>query len=195
MVSSQVWDTHLTWWALIICIVIGVFFTLPVGMLTAITNNEAGLNVITEMIVGYMTPGRPIAMMLFKSYGYMMTYNCLQYVADMKLGHYMKIPPRSLFAAQFFPVIWLSIVQIAAYNFIRGNIDGICTTTQAQGLTCPGALTFYNASVIWGVIVCSLPPPPPSLLFLSLKTSAADQSPCTHRVPAACSASAPSTRG
>lgn len=98
-------------------------------------------------------------MMLFKSYGYMMTYNCLQYVADMKLGHYMKIPPRSLFAAQFFPVIWLSIVQIAAYNFIRGNIDGICTTTQAQGLTCPGALTFYNASVIWGVIV-RFPPPP-----------------------------------
>lgn len=54
MISSQVWDTHLTWWALIICIIIGVFFTLPVGMLTAITNNEAGLNVITEMIVGYM---------------------------------------------------------------------------------------------------------------------------------------------
>ncbi|KAK7747413.1 hypothetical protein SLS53_001668 [Cytospora paraplurivora] len=152
MISSQVWDTHLKWWALIICIVIGVFFTLPVGILTAITNQEAGLNVITEMIVGYMTPGRPVAMMLFKSYGYMMTYNCLQYVADMKLGHYMKIPPRSLFRAQFFPVIWLSIVQIAVYNFLRGNIVGICTTHQAQGLTCPNAKTFYNASVIWGVI-------------------------------------------
>lgn len=155
MISSQVWDTHLKWWALIVCIVIGVFFTLPVGMLTAITNQEAGLNVITEMIVGYMTPGRPVAMMLFKSYGYMMTYNCLQYVADMKLGHYMKIPPRSLFMAQFFPVIWLSVVQIAVYNFLRGNIDGICTTHQSQGLTCPNAKTFYNASVIWGVIVSS----------------------------------------
>lgn len=92
MISSQVWDTHLKWWALIISILIGVFFTIPVGMLTAITNNQAGLNVITEMIVGYMTPGRPVAMMLFKSYGYMMTYNCLQYTMDMKLGHYMKIP-------------------------------------------------------------------------------------------------------
>ncbi|KAL2276644.1 hypothetical protein FJTKL_00797 [Diaporthe vaccinii] len=92
MISSQVWDTHLTWWALIISILIGVFFTIPVGMLYAITNNQAGLNVITEMIVGYMTPGRPVAMMLFKSYGYMMTYNCLQYTMDMKLGHYMKIP-------------------------------------------------------------------------------------------------------
>lgn len=62
-----------------------------------------------------------------------------------------------MFAAQFFPVIWLAIVQIASYNFLRGNIDGICTPTQAQGLTCPNAKTFFNASVIWGVIVSSTP--------------------------------------
>lgn len=98
------------------------------------------------------TPGRPVAMMLFKSWGYMLCYNGLQYVQDMKVGHYMKIPPRTMFAAQAFAVVWLSIVQIATYNFLRGNIDGICTPDQPQGLTCPMARTFYNASVIWGVI-------------------------------------------
>jgi hypothetical protein len=92
-------------------------------------------------------------MMLFKSWGYMMAYNGLNYVSDMKIGHYMKIPPRTMFAAQLFAVIWLSIVQIATYNFLRGNIAGICTPHQAQGLTCPHARTFFNASVIWGVIV------------------------------------------
>lgn len=152
MIASQVWDTHLTWWAYIICILIGVFFILPVGIIQAITNQQTGLNVITEMIVGYMTPGRPIAMMLFKSWGYMLCYNGLQYISDMKVGHYMKIPPRTMFAAQAFAVVWLSIVQIATYNFLRGNIEGICTTDQAQGLTCPMARTFFNASVIWGVI-------------------------------------------
>ncbi|KAF7554266.1 hypothetical protein G7Z17_g3043 [Cylindrodendrum hubeiense] len=152
MIASQVWETHLTWWAYIICILIGVFFILPVGIIQAITNQQTGLNVVTEMIVGYMTPGRPVAMMLFKSWGYMLCYNGLQYVSDMKVGHYMKIPPRTMFAAQAFAVIWLSIVQIATYNFLRGNIEGICTTDQAQGLTCPMARTFFNASVIWGVI-------------------------------------------
>ena len=53
-----------------------------------------------------------------------------------------------MFAAQFFPVLWLSIVQIATYNFLRGNIAGICTPDQPQGLTCPNAKTFFNASVI-----------------------------------------------
>lgn len=77
-----------------------------------------------------------------------------------------------MFAAQFFPVLWLSIVQIATYNFLRGNIDGICTPDQPQGLTCPRAKTFFNASVIWGVIVSPMlplpswraPPPPTSII-------------------------------
>ncbi|KKF96328.1 Sexual differentiation process protein isp4 [Ceratocystis platani] len=152
MVASQAWSTHLPWWAYIVCILIAVFFILPVGIIQAITNQQTGLNVITEMIIGYMLPGRPIAMMLFKSWGYMTCYNGLAYVSDMKIGHYMKIPPRTMFAAQAFAVIWLSFVQIATYNFLRDNVNGICTTTQAQGLTCPGSRTFYNASVIWGVI-------------------------------------------
>ena len=70
-----------------------------------------------------------------------------------------------MFAAQFFPVLWLAIVQIATYNFLRGNITGICTPDQPQGLTCPHAKTFFNASVIWGVIVCSPQAIPPRKLF------------------------------
>ncbi|KID93813.1 oligopeptide transporter OPT-like protein, partial [Metarhizium majus ARSEF 297] len=152
MIASQVWTTHLPWWAYIVCILIGVVLFVPIGMIQAITNQQPGLNVVTEMIFGYMLPGRPIAMMLFKSWGYMTCANGLTYISDMKIGHYMKVPPRSMFYAQAFAVVWLSIVQIATYNFVIGNIKGICTDEQSQGLICPNAATFYNASVIWGVI-------------------------------------------
>lgn len=60
-------------------------------MIQAITNQQTGLNVITEFIIGFMLPGRPIAMMLFKSWGYMFAANGLQYLMDMKVGHYMKV--------------------------------------------------------------------------------------------------------
>lgn len=93
MIACQVWETHLTWWAYIICILIGAVLILPVGIIQAITNQQTGLNVITELIVGYMTPGRPIAMMLFKSWGYMLAYNGLQYVQDMKITHYSLCSP------------------------------------------------------------------------------------------------------
>lgn len=35
-------------------------------MIQAITNQQVGLNVVTELISGYALPGRPIAMMMFK---------------------------------------------------------------------------------------------------------------------------------
>jgi Na+/pantothenate symporter len=34
MITSQVWPTHLTWWAYIICILIGTVLILPVGKLS-----------------------------------------------------------------------------------------------------------------------------------------------------------------
>jgi len=152
MICSQVYTTHLTWWALIIALLLGIVFFIPVSMIYAITANAPGLNVITEFIIGYMQPGKPVAMMMFKSFGYMMEYNAMTYTSDMKIGHYMKIPPRSMFRGQLFAVVWLSIVQVCVYNFLRNNIEGICTPEAKAGLVCPGARTYFTASIIWGVI-------------------------------------------
>lgn len=45
-------------------------YVIPIGMIQAITNQQVGLNVITELVIGYALPGRPIAMMMFKTWGY-----------------------------------------------------------------------------------------------------------------------------
>ena len=49
-------------------------------------------SVITELIIGYALPGRPIAMMMFKTWGYITMAQALQFTSDFKLCHYMKIP-------------------------------------------------------------------------------------------------------
>ena len=49
-------------------------------------------SVISELVVGYMLPGRPVAMMLFKTWGYITMAQALTFTSDFKLGHYMKIP-------------------------------------------------------------------------------------------------------
>lgn len=94
------WATHLTWYSYIFCLAIGWVFFVPVGIIAATTNIWIGLNVFTEFIIGYMQPGRPLAMMLFKAYGYMAMNQGLGFASDMKMGHYMKIPPRITFMAQ-----------------------------------------------------------------------------------------------
>lgn len=63
------WDTHFTWWAFLVCIAIPLIWTVPVGIIFATTNIQIGLNVFTEFVIGYMLPGRPVALMLFKAYG------------------------------------------------------------------------------------------------------------------------------
>ena len=49
-------------------------------------------SVITELIIGYALPGRPVAMMMFKTWGYITMAQALTFTSDFKLGHYMKVP-------------------------------------------------------------------------------------------------------
>lgn len=61
---------------------------------------QPGLNILTEYVIGYMYPERPVANMCFKVYGYISMSQAVTFLGDFKLGHYMKIPPRSMFMAQ-----------------------------------------------------------------------------------------------
>ena len=66
---------------------------------------QPGLNVITELVIGYLYPGKPLANVTFKTYGYISMTQALTFLADFKLGHYMKIPPKSMFVVQVIPLI------------------------------------------------------------------------------------------
>jgi hypothetical protein len=75
-----------------------------------LVNQMPGLNIITEYIIGYMYPERPVANMCFKVYGYISMTQALTFLGDFKLGHYMKIPPRSMFMAQVSFVFCLKFI-------------------------------------------------------------------------------------
>ncbi|KAI1263905.1 OPT family small oligopeptide transporter [Xylariaceae sp. FL1019] len=146
------WPTNFPAWAYVICIIIPIVWTLPIGIIQAITNNQLGLNVVTEFIVGYLLPGHPIAMMMFKNYGYLAMSQALYFAQDLKLGHYMKVPPRPMFWAQLVASVWSAVVQIAVMNWAFGNIENVCEPDQANSYTCPGGRVFFTASIIWGLI-------------------------------------------
>jgi hypothetical protein len=50
--------------------------------------------------MGLIRPGYPIANVCFKVYGYMSMSQAVAFLLDFKLGHYMKIPPKSMFLVQ-----------------------------------------------------------------------------------------------
>ncbi|CAA7391921.1 unnamed protein product [Spirodela intermedia] len=129
---------QLPWWGVLLCCAIAFFFTLPIGIIAATTNQAPGLNIITEYVIGYMYPGRPVANILFKTYGYISMTQALTFLQDFKLGHYMKIPPRTITG-------W----------WLMESIPNICLTNLLPAdshWTCPMDRVFYDASVIWGLI-------------------------------------------
>lgn len=54
-----------------------------------------------------MQPGNPISNVCFKVYGYMSMAQAVFFLADFKLGHYMKFSPKSMFLVQAL-IIFLS---------------------------------------------------------------------------------------
>ncbi|KAK6202518.1 oligopeptide transporter [Scheffersomyces amazonensis] len=152
IVTIRVWNTEMPVWCLVIALLIAIVFLLPVAIIYAKTNIAVGLNVVTEFIIGYMLPGKPIAMMFFKTYGYITNNQAVTFAQDMKLGHYMKIAPRNVFWAQLIATIWGSLVQIAVLRWGYGAIENLCAADQKDNYTCPNGRVFFNASIIWGVI-------------------------------------------
>ena len=68
IVTIRCWNTEMPVYALIVALLIAVLFLLPVGVIFALTNIAVGLNVVTRrFIIGYMVPGKPLAMMFFKT--------------------------------------------------------------------------------------------------------------------------------
>ncbi|KAG2297057.1 hypothetical protein Bca52824_043726 [Brassica carinata] len=84
---------QLPWWGVLLACAIAVVFTPLIGVIVATTNQAPGLNVITEYVIGYIYPERPVANMCFKVYGYISMTQALTFIQDFKLGLYMKIPP------------------------------------------------------------------------------------------------------
>ncbi|KAB1215078.1 Oligopeptide transporter 5 [Morella rubra] len=146
---------QLPWWGLFLACGIAFSFTLPIGIIQATTNQQPGLNVITELVIGYIYPGRPLANVSFKTYGYISMSQALYFVSDLKLGHYMKIPPKSMFIAQLAGTILSSSVYFGTAWWLLTSVENICNVDllpKGSPWTCPGDDVFYNASIIWGII-------------------------------------------
>ncbi|CAK9277033.1 unnamed protein product [Sphagnum jensenii] len=146
---------QLRWWGVLLACGIAFFFTLPLGVICATTNQLPGLNIITELIIGYVYPGRPVANVCFKTYGYISMTQAVSFLSDFKLGHYMKIPPRSMFHAQIVGTVIAALVTLTTAWWQILTIAYICQPELLppnSPWTCPGDRVFYDASVIWGLI-------------------------------------------
>ena len=128
-------------------------YTIPVGVIQAITSQRIRLKVITEVIVGYALPGRPIAMMMLKTWDYTTT-QALAFTVGFKHGHYMKVPHHSMLFCQVVATVVAGTVQLGVQLWMLSAIKDICSTSQKDGFICPYAAVFGTASVVVNCCSC-----------------------------------------
>lgn len=148
----EYYPVYLPWYGLILALAITSLLFIPVGIVMAITNQQSSSYLICQLICGAVFPGRPVANMVFVTYSYISSAQGLKFASDLKLGHYMKIPPKILFKVQMAATLVASVTQIGVLNWMFANISGICTSEAINGFTCPIARVHFNGSILWGVV-------------------------------------------
>ncbi|CAF4549597.1 unnamed protein product, partial [Didymodactylos carnosus] len=139
------------WYWLFLTTGIVFILLLPLGSVQAVSNQQITLGVICELVAGYLMAGNPIGVMTFKTYGYITLFQTLLFLQDLKLGHYMKIPPRLMFAAQLLGTVISCVISYAVTDYIFLHVKDICTEKNANW-SCTVVNLFYSTSVIWGAV-------------------------------------------
>jgi len=145
-----IYPTELPVWALLLSLLLAAIVSVPTGMLQAVTNQPIMTQVVDEVICGYMLPGRPIANMIFKATAFVPSNQAVAFSSNLKLGHYMKVPPRIMFLAQVVAAFVSCFVVTLVQDWMFSNIPDFCTAGQINGFSCPSTTTFASASMIWG---------------------------------------------
>ena len=113
-----------------------------------------------------LTPSNQTA----KTYSVQTLIGAQFFTKDLKLGHYMKIPPRATFmgepphyrvlSSSFLTVLHLvqivaaffnCLVQMGTKAWLVSSVPDLCDPMQPDRLVCPQNDVFFNTSVIWYV--------------------------------------------
>ncbi|KAG6856397.1 hypothetical protein H0H87_005015 [Tephrocybe sp. NHM501043] len=147
VVAVEVWSTKVPVWSLILALLLPIIYILPSGFIYAMTGQGITLNVLAQLIPGTLLPGNPLANMLFKAYAVQTLAEATSFIQDLKLGHYIKVPPLQLVATTL-----AAFVQVGVKTWIFANVEDICDINQKSQLTCPHNQVFFTASAVWGLI-------------------------------------------
>lgn len=149
---NEFYDTELPIWGLALGLAIAILFVIPTGIIRAGADIPVHLNVLAELVGGYTFPGRPLSNMLFKTYTTLTVLQAHSFCADMKLAHYMKLPPRAVFVCQTMATVFSMCLSVAVLDWQIETFPDFCSSSQAQHLVCRNYSFFFSASIIYGAV-------------------------------------------
>ncbi|KAJ2786084.1 hypothetical protein H4R18_000116 [Coemansia javaensis] len=139
------------WWGYILAYAIAIVLVIPVGIIQAVSNRQPGLSLVAELLSGLVLQGIPTGYSVLKLYGHGSLAQALSYAQDMKLAHYMKIPPRHVLAYQLAGIAISVCVQTTLFFWLIDRIPHMCRDG-GYPWVCRSTNLVYSASIIWNLI-------------------------------------------
>ncbi|KAH9972971.1 oligopeptide transporter [Lactifluus volemus] len=143
LISVLKGETTLPVWSYIVALISGAIVTPFSTLLFARMGNGIATNQLFKMIAGAINPGRPVANLYFAMWSHDVVSTSIGLAGDLKMGQYLKIPPRALFLAQ----IWGTIIGAIVNYVVMISVTG----AQRDHLLDPIGSNVWSGQVVQGL--------------------------------------------
>ncbi|KAJ3983558.1 OPT oligopeptide transporter protein-domain-containing protein [Lentinula detonsa] len=149
-------NSHFTWWQLTVILIISLVFTMAYCTTSAIlgfAQFSTQLDGFYSMIASYMVPGDPIANMYAALYGSQPTVQGIMLLGDLKLGQYLKIPPKINFLVQVLGcVIGALLNYVMELSIVANQRAALLTIAGTRLWSGQNAQSFNSNAIAWGAL-------------------------------------------
>lgn len=105
-------------------------------------------HLLSQIILGYAYPGKPVATLVLTSVFQTVKLLSLSCIINLKLGHYLKIPPRSMFFIHVVGTAIGSTTRLLTAWVALSLIRHICDD---HVWSCPSDKGALTRSLLWGI--------------------------------------------
>ncbi|KAK9244374.1 OPT oligopeptide transporter protein-domain-containing protein [Lipomyces tetrasporus] len=150
--AITVYPTGTPVWALIIIILLSIALVIPTIIISSMTGYLIPGDTLAVIVAGFMVPGNAAASIILRVFGYNTDDQAENFISDLKLAHYAKLPPRGVFRAQITATFMQSFITTGAITWLINSTPDLCTPNQAARLVCPFPNQLYSTTILLGVV-------------------------------------------
>ncbi|KAK8877066.1 OPT oligopeptide transporter [Apiospora arundinis] len=133
-------------WAYIVALLVGSFVAPFSTLLYSRYGNGIATNNLSKMIAGLCLPGLPIGNMYFAVWSHNVISNAVTLSNDLKMGEYLKIPPRAMFLTQIYGTVLGGFLNYAVMiAIVTGNRE-LLASSNGDASWSGATLQAYNTN-------------------------------------------------
>ncbi|PSS03204.1 OPT oligopeptide transporter [Coniella lustricola] len=139
-------DITLPAWGYVVSLILGIVIAPFSTILYARYGNGIATNNLSKMLAGLMIPGRPVGNMYFAAWSHNVIANAVNLANDLKMGEYLKIPPRVMFLTQIYGTVLGGFINYAVMTSIVSGNRALLANGNGNASWSGATLQAYNTN-------------------------------------------------